>query len=158
MKTEEYAKPILISGLIAGLLSSIPIISALNCLFCFWILVGGVIGVYMVTTRANRKVDYGEGAIIGLLSGLVAAVVCTFVTSILTFYGFNIGMVMMERLADRIPEFEQFRDIAPAQEFGLFFVITTLLSSLFAYGLFGALGGVIGTAMYGKKKEPTQTV
>lgn len=153
MKTEEFGRPVLISGLIAGILSSIPVVNFLNVICCLWILVGGVIAVYMLTSSAGRKIEYGEGALIGLLSGLVAAVICTVVNSILTLIGFNMGMVMMQRLAHRFPQFEQFKDFAVLPRFGVSFVIITLLSSLLFYGAFGALGGVIGTAIYGKKKE-----
>lgn len=153
MKTEEFGRPVLISGLIAGILSSIPVVNFLNIICCLWILVGGVIAVYMLSSSAGRKIEYGEGALIGLLSGLVAAVICTVVNSILTIVGFNMGILMMQRLAHRFPQFEQFKDFAVMPSFGAGFVLLTLLSSLLFYGAFGALGGVIGTAIYGKKKE-----
>jgi len=153
VKTEEFGKPVLISGLIAGILSSIPFVNFLNIICCLWILVGGVIAVYMLSSSAGRKIEYGEGALIGLLSGLVAAVICTVVNSIFALIGFNMGILMMQRLAHRFPQFEQFKHFAVLPRFGVSFVIMTLLSSLLFYGAFGALGGVIGTAIYGKKKE-----
>jgi hypothetical protein len=157
VKTEEFGKPVLISGLIAGLLSSIPFVNFLNIICCLWILVGGVIAIYMLSSSAGRKIEYGEGALIGLLSGLVAAVVATIINSIFTLIGFNMGVVMMQRLAHRFPQFEQFKDFAIIPRFGAGFVIMTLLSSLLFYGAFGALGGVIGTAIYGKKKEAVKS-
>jgi hypothetical protein len=153
VKTEEFARPVLISGLIAGLLSSIPVVNFLNVICCLWILVGGVIAVYMLSSSAGRKIEYGEGALIGLLSGLVAAVIYTVFKSILNIIGFNPEILMMQRLAHRFTQFEQFKNFAVMPHFGAAFVLLTLLTSLLFYGAFGALGGVIGTALYGKKKE-----
>jgi len=153
MKSEEYMRPVLISGIIAGVLSAIPFVNLLNVICCLWILVGGVIGVYMVSKATDRRIEYGEGALIGLFCGLVAAVVFVILNTIFTAIGLNMGMVMLQRLAERFPEFEQFRDIDTAARLGAGVIILSLFTSLLFYGAFGALGGVIGTAIYGKKKE-----
>jgi len=153
VKTEEYTRPVLIAGAIAGVLSAVPLVNLLNIICCLWILVGGVIGVYILKSDSGRKIEYGEGALIGLLSGLVAAVVSTVLNTLLALAGLNIGMMMMQRMINRFPEFEQFRDMMSAARVGVFSIITGLLFSLVIFGAFGALGGVIGTAIYGKKKE-----
>jgi hypothetical protein len=149
MKSEEYIKPVLIAGIIAGVISSVPFIGWLNICCCLWILLAGIMAVYMVASGLDKKIDYGQGAFIGLLSGLVAAVVSTILDSILLTFGYNI----IQHLADRFSEFEKIRDLIYTTELGFFSFIFDLLISIVFFAVFGALGGIIGTALYSKKKE-----
>lgn len=149
MKAEGYAKPVLIAGIIAGVLSATPLLNLLNIICCLWILAGGIIAVYLVSTDTGRKINYGEGAFIGLLSGLVAAVV----SSILYTIWISLGINIMKYLPERFTKFEQLGDIMTSIRFGLSTMILWLLYSIIIFGAFGALGGIIGTSKYGKKKE-----
>ena len=104
MKKEGYGKPVLIAGIIAGILSATPLLNLLNIVCCLWVVVGGVIGVYLVCRDTEQKVNYGEGAFVGLLSGFVAAVISTALFTVYMLLGFNIAQYMPER----IPQFEKF--------------------------------------------------
>ncbi len=149
MKSEEYIRSVLIAGLIAGALSSVPFIGWLNICCCLWILLAGILAVYMVSSHLDKKIDYGQGAFIGLLSGLVAAVVSTILDSILLAFGYNI----IQHLAYRFSELEKLKDLVYATELGYINFILDLLISIVFFGAFGAIGGIIGTAIYSKKKE-----
>ena len=150
MKSEEYIRSVLIAGLIAGALSSVPFIGWLNICCCLWILLAGILAVYMTISGSDSELNYGQGAFIGLLSGLVAAVISSILDSILTSFGYNIIQI----LADRLPEFVALRDLIYDAELGLINFIFDLLISIVFFGAFGAIGGIIGTAIYSKKKEP----
>lgn len=149
MKAEEYKKVVLIAGLIAGVLSATPIIDICNIICCLWIVLGGLIGVYVVGKDIDRKIEYGEGAFIGLLIGLAAAVVSTIIDTIFSFLGLEL---IPEWLIEEVPQLAQFMEFEKAAGMGLMLFIG-LIISLVVFGAFGALGGVIGTAIYGKKRE-----
>lgn len=149
MKYNEYRKPVIISGIIAGALSSVPFIGWLNICCCLWILSGAILGIYWVSSDIDRKLKYGEAALAGLFIGLIAAAVSTIIDSVLSVFEYN----ELQNLAERIPQIEQWMDFIMATETGVSAIIYDLLTSLLIFGAFGALGGIIGTAIYSKKKE-----
>ena len=64
--------PALIGGGIAGLLAGIPLVS---CLCCLWVIGGGIIAVYFLSKDSSVALGPGDGAIVGVFSGIIAAVV-----------------------------------------------------------------------------------
>ena len=64
-------KPAILGGLIAGVLSSIPV---LNYCCCIWSIGGGVLAGFLYIKSSPVPVKVGEGAVIGLLSGIIGAV------------------------------------------------------------------------------------
>ena len=150
MNKESYFKPALVGGCIAGFLSVIPIVE-LAC--CLWAIVGGVVAVYILTTSAAHPITYGEGAIVGILAGLVGAVISGVIDFLFSIIGLGAGMVFLERLADRIPQFEEYIGMATI---GMGIMIVGFFLSIIIFAIFGTLGGVIGTAIFAKKEnEPT---
>jgi len=64
-------KPALLGGLIVGILSSIPL---LNYCCCLWGIGGGGLAGFLYIKSSPVPVKVGEGAVIGLLSGIIGAV------------------------------------------------------------------------------------
>jgi hypothetical protein len=64
-------KPALLGGLIVGILSAIPF---LNYCCCIWGIGGGVLAGFLYIKSAPIPVKVGEGAVIGVLTGIVGAV------------------------------------------------------------------------------------
>jgi len=64
-------KPALLGGLIVGVLSAIPL---LNYCCCIWGIGGGVLAGFLYIKSSPVPVKVGEGAIIGVLTGIVGAV------------------------------------------------------------------------------------
>jgi len=153
VKVEEYKKAVLIAGLIAGVLSATPIVDICNIFCCLWIVLGGLIGVYVISKDVDRKIEYGEGAFIGLLIGLVAAVVSTIVDTVFTIFGLEL---IPEWLLEEVPQLAQLKELEAGMGLGVLLFIG-LVVSLVTFGAFGALGGIIGTAIYGKKKDTSET-
>ncbi len=69
----DWKQPAVIGGLIVGVFSVIPGVSALNCCFCAWALIGGAVAFSMTAKRSPRFPSSGEAAQIGLWAGAVAA-------------------------------------------------------------------------------------
>ena len=73
----DFMQPALAGGMFLGFLSSIPFISAGNCLCCMWVLLGGGMAAVMLTKQRPSGITYGDGAFVGVLSGLFGALVST---------------------------------------------------------------------------------
>jgi len=145
--------PALIGGVIAGFLSGVPILS---CLCCLWIIGGAMLASYLLIKDSSTPLTSSDGAIIGVFTGLVAAVVQTVVN--LLFLPLNRQMTqrIMERLAEYMeempPGFENLLDEA-SMETSVPRILFGLVISGIIFSALGALGGIIGLSLF-KKKPP----
>ena len=81
-------QPAILGGVFIGVLSALPIISAGNFCCCLWVLSGGALAAYLLQQNQSSPVDAGDGAIVGLLAGLIGAVVHTLLSiPIVLFFG-----------------------------------------------------------------------
>lgn len=67
----KMTMPAIVGGIVAGILSGIPLIGALCCL---WFIAGGAIAAYMLIGNVG-KIELTDGAIVGALSGVVAGII-----------------------------------------------------------------------------------
>lgn len=67
--------PVLVGGVLIGVLSSIPIISAVNICFCAWAIVGGALAAFMFVKKSPEPVSPGGGFSTGALAGLIGSVI-----------------------------------------------------------------------------------
>ena len=74
LNKEHYAKCFLIGGLFIGILSGAPGFDNCNCC-CMWVILGGLLSGYLLCRWAGHPVTEGEGALVGLLSGAIGAVI-----------------------------------------------------------------------------------
>jgi voltage-gated potassium channel Kch len=147
----------LISGSIAGAISGIPFAS---CLCCFWIIGGGMLAAYLLAKSSSIALSAGDGAIVGVFTGLAAAVVRAFVN--IPFRSFNIEI--FKKIAEGLAQyggempsgFEDFLESGATQISVSTFLIGLLLSAIVLSGL-GALGSIIGISLFGKKISPGKT-
>jgi hypothetical protein len=152
----DYVRPALIAGAAAGVLSAIPFIGAANCLCCLWIVGGAAVAVKLMAGASPTLLRPGDGAIVGALTGITAAVVDSIVS--IPLRSFNLALA--RRLLDKASEIG---GELPAGLDGIFnssgavtpgwFVLGLLFSSA-VLAVMGALGGVIGVALFVKKKVP----
>jgi hypothetical protein len=154
-KKPEYLRPALIAGAIAGLLSGLPLISAGNCLCCLWIVGGAVLAVNLLAKNTAGVLTSGDGAIVGALTGIVAAVVDTIVKIPLQPY----NMALARRIIDKVSELGQ--DMPAGLDGFLNGSSNVLTPGWFLLGLFlsaavftvvGVLGGIIGVSFFGRKR------
>src|SRR5262249_24760347 len=147
-----------------GVLSALPLISAGNICCCMWVLGGGAVAAYLYQQSLPGPITPGDGALVGLLAGLIGAVV-QFAISI------PIGLLVapMERaflqgaleIAGTMPP--EMRDMIerygnPDAQFGAGFMIMRRIAALvgwvFVGGIFSTLGGLIGAMIFQKKTPP----
>jgi len=145
--------PALIGGVIAGILSGIPIV---NCLCCLWIIGGGMLAAYFLTRGTSATLTAGDGAIVGIFTGIIAAIVEAVVN--IPFRAFSEKLVqgMMDR-------FSQYYDEMPSGweswlgdggfEGSFIWTILGLVISVVIFSALGALGGIIGISLFARKKS-----
>ena len=149
--------PALIGGVIAGILSGIPIV---NCLCCLWIIGGGILAAYFLTKESPVVLSAGDGAIVGIFAGIIAAIAQAVVN--IPFRPVN------DKLAQGILDrFSQYYDEMPSGweswlengdlEGSIVWTILGLVFSVVIFSALGALGGIIGISLF-RKKEAARSV
>jgi hypothetical protein len=163
MNDLDWKQPALIGGLIAGLLSVMPIVQFANCCFCAWALLGGVVAAKMVIDRTSRPVRSGEGAQVGLMAGLIAAGTYVVVGIPVTLSGINEGIMrrFIENMASQSTDsqfqemMKQILDANANQTLGqkLIAAVIGLIIGGLILGGFTVLGGLLGVALFEKRKD-----
>ena len=149
--------PALIGGVVAGVLSGIPIV---NCLCCLWIIGGGILAAYFLTKESSVTLTAGDGAIVGIFTGIIAAVVETIME--IPFRALNEKLVqgMMDRFSQYFEEmpsgWESWLEEG-SFEGSVVWTILGLAISAIIFSALGALGGIIGISLFGKKKTVQKT-
>ena len=145
--------PALIGGAIAGILSGIPLV---NCLCCLWIIGGGVIAAYFLTKDSPIPLAVGDGAIVGVFAGMIAAAVAFLISIPMAPLEDALARSMTDWIseyADQVPEFWQDFMEGEGLESSLPFMILELFINAVVYSLLSALGGIIGISLFNKKKK-----
>jgi hypothetical protein len=137
--------PGLIGGLVAGILSLFvdflpPSPFIIVSFFCIvWAIIGGALASRLYVNRSSTPVRQGEGAVVGLVAGAVAAVIYLALDTTIAYaiHGEYIEMVS--------------RAQGENMSAGAFFALTGIVGALTIFG-FSVIGGIIGVAMFEKRK------
>jgi uncharacterized membrane protein YeaQ/YmgE (transglycosylase-associated protein family) len=140
MNTRAFLLATLISGVVMGLLGGLPLISVLNCVLCMWVWLSAILAVmlYRNFEGSKPKVTSGQGALLGLVAGVIGA----FIVWLISLLTRNVAMSYISQILSatgtNIPD-SLVR--TGASIFSLFF-------DLVLYAIFGAVGGLIGAAIF----------
>ncbi|MGE0786556.1 MAG: hypothetical protein AB7S26_12870 [Sandaracinaceae bacterium] len=146
---EHYMGPVIIGGVVAGVLSLIPIVNYCNLIFCMWMLLGSALAVYLVQNKVGTKIEAGEGAAIGGLTGLVTGGLFGLIYMLL-FLVFGASMIP-GAASGRVGMSETGMGIGMM----LLICVGCVILALVLYGAFGALGGLIGSAVFQPSVPPS---
>jgi len=162
----SFVTPALIGGVALGITSALPLLNMVNCACCALVLGGGFLASFLYLREypdSLPPVTYGDGAVLGLLTGVIGGLVWTVVDVPISFLKYQIGWSMTD-----ISELESALNdpnIPPAVRdllvnlmadgglsvgmifFGLIFNV--LISAIFAM-----LGAIIGLAILQKSPSP----
>ena len=139
-----------------GVLSALPIVAVGNLCCCLWVVSGGAVAAYALQQRQPARVTPGEGALVGLLAGLIG----TFIYVLLSV-PINLLMAPFERqLVERLVTFgnmpPEFRDYvnrpAGLKAVG---ILLDFVIRIFVDGIFASLGGLLGAIVFAKKPPTT---
>jgi hypothetical protein len=148
-------KPALIGGVLLGLLSVIPFVSALNVCCCLWAILGGMLASYLYVKNSPTPATAGDGAIIGALAGVTGAVVALIIGTPISYAMGPTMRNLLLNLAENMDprQAEQFRrQLEMSSSDSLLPVIINQLVLAFLLFIFSIIGGLIGTALFGKRK------
>jgi hypothetical protein len=165
MNELDWKMPALVGGLITGLLTLIPGVNLLTCCFCGQSLIGGAIASKMLINRTPRPMSSGDGAKVGLMAGLIAAVFYLVLSIPLSLLGASEALMaqlvemlsgvssdpnLQESLRQMI---EQSANRSAAEKLVSSLIVT--IPFCIILGAFCVLGGLIGVALFEKRKvEP----
>lgn len=143
-----------ITGLLAGalmaLLSTVPLINLVNCLLCGWLWLGGMFAVWYYKRSHPEVISQADGALLGAVAGLIGAVIASLLGMILG------TAALSDTLAQAAGQAGQTGDAVIALLAGGLGTIIGLVFNLIFYIGFGALGGLIGASIFGKRgSEPS---
>jgi len=156
-------QPALIGGLFIGLLWSVPFLNLVNFCCCVGVIAGGALAAWMLIKRSPvLPVSSGDGAVVGLLAGLVGAgVYLVLGIPIALVLNPQAGFSMVKSIFAMMnnPEINRAMDeaIRSSQTQGLGerlvgALVGWCVTSVISVG-FSALGGLIGVSMFEKRKN-----
>ncbi len=145
----------LLGGLFIGVLSALPVVSVGNCC-CLWIVGGGVLAAYLDQQNDPRPTTPGRGAYVGLLAGIIGAVVWLLVSmsleAVLAPLRERVVEALMTAARDMPPEARAILDsVGASSTFGY---VVNFLVMLFAGGIFSTLGGLLGASFFRNDVPP----
>jgi len=159
-----YGQPALIGGLFMGVLSALPLISAGNICCCMWVLGGGAVAAYVYQQNLSSPITPGDGALVGLLAGLIGAVVQFAISIPIGLLVAPMERAFMQRaleIAGTMPP--EMRDMIERygngdMQLGAGFMIMRRMAALvvwvFVGGIFSTIGGLLGATIFQKKTPP----
>lgn len=158
-------QPALLAGLVIGVLWSVPFLNLINLCCCLGVMVGGALAAWLLIKRSPvLPVSSGDGAVVGLLAGLVGA-------AVYLVLGIPIGLVFNQTGVSMVrsifallnnPEINRAMEeaIRNAENQGLAerlvgALVIWFITSIISVG-FSTIGGLIGVSMFEKRKGQYQ--
>jgi len=155
----DFIQPALVGGMFLGFFSSLPLISAGNALCCMWVLLGGGIAVVLLTKQRPSGITYGDGAFVGVLSGLFGSIVGTAVQIPVQIISARLFQSEQQRFEEW---FRQFGVEGPMRdwllqmasgEISVATVLFTFFANLLMWSLFAMIGGILAVAILRKRAQ-----
>lgn len=148
-------QPALLGGLLIGVLSALPVVSAGNACCCLWVVLGGVLTVYLQQQRTPQPVETSDAVLGGLLAGVIGGVIMMVIFAALTTMTGALWQDEVRRALENAPEITpEMRDgvLRLISGPGIFLLSVVVTLPLFA--VFSMLGSLLGLAIFRKKTPP----
>jgi hypothetical protein len=158
-----YGQPAVIGGVIIGVLSALPIVAAGNACCCLWVISGGVVAAYLLQHNQTTPITPADGALVGLMAGLIGAFVRFAVAIPIDFLMAPIEHAMLQRILDTGTLPPEARELLErysgrgGELSGAFMVIGRLVGLmfwLFLGSIFSTLGGLVGSLIFRTHPAP----
>jgi len=150
-------QPAILGGLFIGIISSLPIVSALNICCCLWVVLGGLLVVYLQQQRTPEPVETADAILGGLIAGLIGALITSAIAMVITRYTQPLFMEQVRSQLESNPELPpEARDFILNLITGRGLIFMLFAVNLPLYAVFAMLGSLLGLAVF-RKKVPPQT-
>ena len=142
-----------------GVLSALPLISAVNACCCLWVVGGGLVAAYLLQQNQSLPITAGDGALVGLFAGIIGAFVALFLSIPIGILLEPIQRAMAQRVLDMSGTMPPFlHDVlerqADPREIGIAGRLALHLVSFFFLltvgSVFATLGGLLGSSIFKK--------
>jgi hypothetical protein len=153
-------QPALYGGIFIGVLSALPIVNMGNCCCCLWVVAGGALAVYLRQQNSSFAVTSSEGALLGLLAGLIGGILAALISiPMMAMMGPFQQRIIEQMINSRADIPEETRDMIEKMMqrnvgFGAIAFAMTLVWHVLVGIVFGLLGGMLGVAMFKKNLPP----
>jgi len=151
-------QPALLGGVAIGVLSALPVISIANVCCCAWIVFGGALAAYLMQANHPEPIQIGDGAVVGLLAGVVGAFVwlVAFIPIAMLMAPFESRMAQraLQNAAGAAPELRELLEgisAGPSMGIGMLFMFFVMLVVGTTFGMFG---GLFGALLFRKSTPP----
>jgi hypothetical protein len=147
-----------------GVLSALPIVYLGNICCCMWVVSGGLVAAYALQQNQVAPINPADGALVGLLAGLVGAVVHLALSIPIDIVMAPLERAMLQRLggvAGGMPPemrdmIDRFSSQSPQMQMGLLVVrrVVVFVLMLVVGSIFATLGGLLGSVLFVRKRPP----
>jgi hypothetical protein len=153
----------LIGGVVMGVLSALPIVAAGNVCCCLWVISGGAIAAYLLQHNQPDPITPGDGALVGLLAGLIGAFVQFAVSIPVGILVAPFERAILERIIEMAGSMPpEMRDAlsrySSNTEFSAGFMIVRKVAELIVWlcvgAIFSTVGGLLGATIFRKQNPP----
>ncbi len=157
--------PIIFGTLTMTFISVFPLLNFINLLCCAGIMLGGFAGVFYYNKQIqNTQIELTtkDGGIIGLLCGIVSAVLVSGINLLLTLFSdvnpITEAFAFLDKFGQEVPPevtetMDKFSDEFNQYGFSPTLSIFSLVMNLIIYPLFGAIGAIIGVSIIKKRQK-----
>ena len=162
--TSEMTQPALYGGLVMGVLSALPIISAGNLCCCLWVVSGGLVAAYVLQQRIVAPITPGDGALVGLMAGVAGAFISLLLSIPISFIVGPMERQIVQRVLENSgnmpPEFREMLerysggDVRVTLAAHAVRLTVSLFVMLFLGAIFSTLGGLLGAVFFRKPQPP----
>ena len=141
----------LVGGIVTEILTNVPVISLLTCVFCvsFWI--GPLLAVWLYR-RSQGEVTLGQAVGIGTLAGVIAGVI-GFILSFFNLAGVNFNEMRSALTSMGVQFSEQDIKNFETMSSGPWLIVFNLIGVAITIA-FGTIGGLIGGVIFKKRNQP----
>jgi hypothetical protein len=147
-------KPGLIGGVVLGLLSVIPFVSAANVCCCLWAIVGGLLATFLYVKGSSTPATAADGAVLGVIAGVVGAIISIIIgIPVAIAMGptmRNLMLGLVERLDPQQADLLRRNFEASASAIGPVIIQSLIVAALLF--VFAIIGGLLGVPIFEKRK------
>jgi len=112
-----------------------------------------MLAAFLLSKNSPVELRPGDGAIVGIFTGIIAAVIEAFVSIPLQVFNREFTQRIMEKIAEFAEEMPKGWETWLESEASPGFFMLGLVISAVIFSAFGALGGIIGISLFGKKPK-----
>ena len=147
-------QPALLGGLFIGVLSALPVIGIANCC-CLWVILGGMLTVYLQQKETPGPVETSAAALSGLIAGAIGGLISSLAGMLMFRFIGGDSQQAIEQALTNIPNLppetaEWVRGLTQGPGLALVSMVVTVP----LYAVFGMLGALLGLAFFRKKVTP----